>query len=279
MPDDQASKTASAKEDEKPRDGARLTSSIFIVTAGTNHEQYAVHEDILKQSKVLGRMCDGNFKEAHERRITLPDDDPIDIGILVEYLYMKTFWTSGNPDGDASKQDSAVRLAHLYLLADKYDLESMKDVITKKIYHHTDINVPEDWLAVAEIIYTATPDNDRQYPETLRSLVVRFMAMKCEQEDKNGWTGALLDWTAKGGRLAVDISLGHRMFWVERVRYRNAALTRANDSISEQLHLHWDNHSVCSDCFKEPWALWVENLDNDNLEDEVTFDKNIMYPE
>lgn len=256
----------------------RLTSSIFIVTAGANHEQYAVHEDILKQSKILGRMCEGDFKEAYERRITLPDDDPIDVGILIEYLYMKTFWTSGNPDCDVSKQDSAVRLAHLYLLADKYDLEGMKDVITKKIYHHTDINVPEDWLAVAEIIYTATPDNDRRYPETLRRLVVRFMLNKCKEE-KNGWTGALLDWTAKGGRLAVDISLGHRMFWVRRVQNRNQALTRANESISEQQSQHEDSHSECSDCLKEPWDLAEENFNNSNLEGEVTFDKNIMHPE
>lgn len=142
-------------------------------------------------------MCEGDFKEAHERRITLPDDDPIDVGILVEYLYTNNFWAKGNPQAGVSKHDSAVKLAHLYILADKYDLEGMKDVVIAKIYQHTDIKAPQDWLTVAEIIYAGTPDTDTKFPRYLRSLVVNFMINHVVRES-DGYNKVLEQWTAKG---------------------------------------------------------------------------------
>ncbi|KAL8908327.1 MAG: hypothetical protein Q9207_000855 [Kuettlingeria erythrocarpa] len=276
MPADQPSKNGSEQQDDKPKDGDRLVSPIFIVSAGPNDKQYAVHEDILKQSRVLGRMCEGDFKEAHERRITLPDDDPIDVGILVEYLYMKHFSTGENPGGDVSKQDSALRLAHLYILADKYDLDGMKDVVVKKIHDCTDIDVPDDWLAIAEIIYAATPETDCKFPKYLRSLVFRFMEVQ-QRKGKNGFS-ALEKWVEKGGRLTIDICRGDRMSWVRRVTNRNGGLNRADQSMSEQQDQHRDLHEGCGHCFNEAWSLAEYGFNNHNLDSEVPFDESIMYP-
>lgn len=176
-------------------------------------------------------MCKGNFKEAHERHIVLPDDDPVDVGIMVECLYTRDFWTGANAQMGVSRQDSAIRLANLYTFAEKYDLTTMKDIVAKKIPKYTDIEEPEHWLAVAEIIYAAIPEGDHRYPKILRSLVVRFMntqtkekpVVKTGKRTKNT-KDALLDWTAKGGRLATDISRGSREYWVRRIRDRDAAI-------------------------------------------------------
>lgn len=84
--------------------------------------------------------------------------------ILVEYLYTGDFWAQGDPEAGASKHDSATKLAQVYLLADKYDLEGMKDVVTRKMRKYTELENPPEWLSVAEIIYAATPESDRRYP-------------------------------------------------------------------------------------------------------------------
>lgn len=255
---------------------SRLLSPIFLVGAGPDQNQYAVHEDILKQSKVLGRMCEGDFKEAHERRITLPDDDPIDVGILVEYLYTNNFWSNGNPNPDVSNQDSALHLARLYILADKYDLEGMKAVVVTKIHKHTDIKAPQDWLTVAEIIYAAIPDTDTKFPRYVRSLLVRLMRVHIRSEG-DGISKVLEQWTAKGGRLAVDISRATRKYWVWRVTGRKEALDRAWSSMISKKGLHDYNHEDCEDnCFDEYWELPDESLGTRNLDVVNSFDEDII---
>lgn len=199
-------------------------------------------------------MCKGDFKEAHERHIVLPDDDPVDIGIMVQYLYWGDFWTSGNPQTGVSKHDSAIRLAHLYILADKYNIESMKDVVAKKILKYIDIEKPERWLALADIIYAAIPESDNRYPKILRSLVVRFMNTSQRNRGKNGLNGALLVWTAKGGRLATDISRGSRKYWATRVRNRNAAIAKLEND----------------------YGIHATDFNDSNLDDEESYDEDFI---
>ncbi|KAL9010507.1 MAG: hypothetical protein Q9173_004568 [Seirophora scorigena] len=92
------------------------------------------------------------FHEAHHRQITLPDDDPTAVGMLVEYLYTQDFWAQEDPEAGASKHDSATKLAHMYLLANKYDLEGMKDLVTRKMRKYTELEKPAEWFSVAEIV-------------------------------------------------------------------------------------------------------------------------------
>lgn len=217
-------------------------------------------------------MCDGDFKEAHERRIVLLDDDPTDVGVLVEYLYTQNFWANEDPDGNASKQDSALKLARLYLLADKYDLEGMKDITTKKIQQYTEIALPDQWLAVAESIYSATPDFDRRYPRLLCALVFNYMDSQ-QIEGKNGFD-ALEKWVEKGGRLTVDICRGYRMYWVRRVRNRNAELHNACEALKQASFHHDMDHEDCDD-FTESWDPHRKLFDDSNLDVDALFDWDV----
>ncbi|KAL9006527.1 MAG: hypothetical protein Q9188_000687 [Gyalolechia gomerana] len=273
MQESSAEKLAAVvQDDQKTYDGDRLTSPIFIVSArdGPNNKKYAVHEDILKQSKVLARMCDGDFKEAYERRIVLPEDDPIDVGILVEYLYTRKFWVHGNPQIGASKQESATRLAHLYIFADKYDLEQMKVLITAKIAKYTNVAAPDDWLAVAEVIYAATPDSDVVYPKFLRSLVVHFM--KVEQAKPNGCADALQKEIEKGGRLAVHIYEGSRIHSARREEKWLDAWKYAGILLYGQECTHSQEHDDCGECYKDETYRWYPN-------DSQLRDKGLHRPE
>ncbi|KAI4087643.1 MAG: hypothetical protein LQ344_006641 [Seirophora lacunosa] len=259
----------------KPKDGIRLTSPIFILTAGPDHEQYAVHKDILEASPVLGRMCDGQFHEAHHRQITLPDDDPTAVGILVEYLYTRDFWAQEDPEAGASKHDSATKLAQVYILADTYDLERMKDLVTRKMRKYTELEKPAEWLSVAEIIYAATPESDRRYPRFLRALVAVFM--RAEQiHGRNGFSSTLMNAVEKGGRLAIDVCLGSRMYWRDRVRGRNAELLEAQESLQSERRNHDSNHEYCEeDCFDTSRRRRLTLFNNENLAGEDV-DEDVM---
>ncbi|KAI4178929.1 MAG: hypothetical protein L6R41_008134 [Letrouitia leprolyta] len=125
------------KQDDEVRDWCRLTSPIFVVSTcdGPDSKQYAVHQDILKQSTVLAPMCE-------------------------------------------------------------------------------DVAAPDDWLAVADIIYAATPSSDVVYPKFLRSLVAHFM--KTEEPKRSGCTDAWRKALEKGGKLAVDIYEGSRVYSARR---------------------------------------------------------------
>ncbi|KAL8712550.1 MAG: hypothetical protein Q9225_006919 [Loekoesia sp. 1 TL-2023] len=290
MQKDQAEKPATeAQDNQKPQDGDRLTSPIFIVSTGDglSHKQYAVHEDILKHSTVLGRMCDGHFKEAHERHIVLPEDDPTDVGILVEYLYTRDFWVNGNPQANVSKQESAIKLAHVYLLADKYNLDGMKVVTTKKIAGYTNIAAVDDWLAVAEIIYAATPESDYVYPKFLRSLVGYFM--DSERSKGKGCMDALQKGIVKGERLAVDIYRGSRIYSVQKERHWLHGVRQTGKWLRETETKHSCYHDECNLCIVgdyldsafpdhgdlKGWGVYGEELcDEDAIIDEESWKKD-----
>ena len=195
-------------------------------------------------------MCDGDFKEAHERRIVLSEVDSTDVGILIEYLYSSNFWVNGNPQTYMSKQDSAVKLAHLYILADKYMVEGMKEVTTKKIAQYTDVAALEDWLAVAEIIYAATPDSDFHYPKYLRSLVVHFMESEWKKSGEDSQIGAVRKGIGKGGRLAIDIYDAYGVYTARREAGFWDGWKQSGAYLLEEERKHDKEHGECRVCFE-----------------------------
>ncbi|KAI4116603.1 MAG: hypothetical protein LQ345_003009 [Seirophora villosa] len=220
----------------KPKDGIRLTSPIFILTAGPDHEQYAVHKDILEASPVLGRMCDGQFHEAHHRQIPLPDDDPT----AVEYSSSISIRATSGPKE----------------ILRQYDLEGMKDVVTRKMRKYTELENPPEWLSVAEIIYAATPEK--------------------QIHGRNGFSSTLMNAVEKGGRLAVDVCLGSRIYWRDRVRGRNAELLEAQDSMQFESRNHDSNHEDCEgDCFDTWRRRRLKRFNNANLAGEDV-DEDVM---
>ncbi|KAL8855313.1 MAG: hypothetical protein Q9178_008027 [Gyalolechia marmorata] len=154
-------------------------------------------------------MCNPGFKEALEKRITLPEERPSLLGPIIEYLYTDDFWTEGHGPIDLSKRDKAFELAHLYVSAAQYGLEAMKDLIVAKLRRCSELNDLSNWLEVADIIYESNPSRDEPYPIYFRSLVVRLL-------DATKMSAHLINETLEnridmGGPLAVDIHRAYKM--------------------------------------------------------------------
>ncbi|KAL8833291.1 MAG: hypothetical protein Q9170_004350 [Blastenia crenularia] len=293
MPDGQPEKSgAQAASDRIPQDGDSFQlickpQSFNIANLRRLYwrwpwqKQYAVHEDILKQSPVLGRMCVGNTKEACERLIALPDDDPARVGILVEYLYTHDFWASTDPQAGIPKQESATTLAHLYIFADKYVLEDMKVAVTKKITKYTDVEAVDDWLAVAEIIYAATPGTDSAYPESLRSLVVYSFMESERAKRKNGCPDALQKRMEKGGRLTIDIYRASRIDAAKREEKWFYALRQTGRWLSLLIEKHDEEHDGRDDCMSRRYTDFPSQVDLQewHVSGSQSYDKNAIIGE
>ncbi|KAL8648138.1 MAG: hypothetical protein Q9226_006123 [Calogaya cf. arnoldii] len=148
----------------------RFSTAIFRVIVGAGQVEYLVHETYLCKSPVFARM-QSRFKEALEKRITLPEEQPSHLEAIIGYLYTDDFGGRGNPQPEMDDTDKAVELAHLYVSAAKYGLEAMIDVIVGKLRLCTKPDDFDDWLEVAEIIYESVPSNRDPYRVYFRSLI------------------------------------------------------------------------------------------------------------
>ncbi|KAL9560968.1 hypothetical protein ACKAV7_014997 [Fusarium commune] len=81
--------------------------SDLVISCGK--DQYRVHKAIIcPRSHFFKAACDGEFKEAQTGTIDLPDDDPVAVRMMIEYLYHDTYV----PAGASIHRDGAID-AHL----------------------------------------------------------------------------------------------------------------------------------------------------------------------
>ncbi|KAH7200937.1 hypothetical protein BKA60DRAFT_500127 [Fusarium oxysporum] len=68
--------------------------SDLVISCGK--DQYRVHKAIIcPRSHFFKAACDGKFKEAQTGTIDLPDEDPVAVRMMIEYLYHDTYAPAG----------------------------------------------------------------------------------------------------------------------------------------------------------------------------------------
>ncbi|KAL8758036.1 MAG: hypothetical protein Q9199_001766 [Rusavskia elegans] len=169
--------------------GDRFSSAIFQVSTVAGQVAYAVHKTCLRKSPVFAKMCHLGFKEAVEKRITLPAK-PL------------------NSQNNSSSTNRALELGHLYVSAIQYGLEAIKDIIVAKLRLCHQSKEFSDWLQVALIIYESDPSRDDPYPIYIRSLIAELL--KLAEKSAHLVNETLKDRTDTGGPLAVDIHVLER---------------------------------------------------------------------
>lgn len=228
-------------------------------------------------------MCKGDFKEAHERQISLPEDSTQDFDAIVEYLYMNKFITIGTPltpgGQQRDRETCALELASLYVTAEKYQMDALKSLVVEKFKNCTKGCAPAEVLAIADTIYPSIPHTDQVFPSYIRALVIECMELRSEQQQQqcggsnqkkrklnvtsspqpdddtttttsfsqpDGDTTAVLDaWIEKGGRLAVDISRAYMAHWKKQ---GVAAIKRIRIKVEIEQDKHEERHSRCVKC-------------------------------
>lgn len=131
-----------------------LTSSIITLVVGREQRLFAAHEDVLCISPFFQAACRGQFLEATNKRISLPDEEPEIFSSVLEYLYKGDYyprlvhnkrrnaWELESADVGAGNVEPTVyhhgvdgellKDTIIYCTAEKYGLDELKRVALRK---------------------------------------------------------------------------------------------------------------------------------------------------
>ncbi len=70
---------------------SRHQSHIIPVRVGPHAETFYVHRDVLTSAEYFKKALDGDFKEAEDQAVDLPEEDAGIFSFVVAFLYEKTF--------------------------------------------------------------------------------------------------------------------------------------------------------------------------------------------
>ncbi|KAL8917909.1 MAG: hypothetical protein Q9172_005640 [Xanthocarpia lactea] len=123
---------ATASRTADPPTYKGLTDEVVTILVGPEEEPFHVSKELLSSNSPFFKAAfEGSFKEAAEKTIRLPEDDP---NVFPDYL----LWLyTGNLR--SSEADTAIQLdghCHLYVLAEKYGSEVLQNLVIDKILGH-----------------------------------------------------------------------------------------------------------------------------------------------
>lgn len=223
-------------QDAIPQRPAAAPSPIVTLTVGREGRLFAAHEDVLRQSPFFDAACRGNFPDAQNRRISLPDEEPEVFSAVLEYLYKGDYYprllhsrhrnsweledraptphTSPNPEtgggraGIPSSSEPTVYLFSagaevlrdtvIYCAADRYGLEELKRLALRKQGLQAGIDVGT-LLRSAQYAYAHTPDSDSRLRAHYLALIIR-----CRKTFKRSGT-MQAEMEAGGSKLFFDL--------------------------------------------------------------------------
>lgn len=115
-------------------------SPIATLSVGPKRVQFHAHEDTLCTLPFFQAALQGQFKEASEKAISMPDDDPRNISALIEFLYTGNYTYTYDPTSVQLREKSTTPIGDLaeglyhvgvYVVASKYDSPVLSEMAVK----------------------------------------------------------------------------------------------------------------------------------------------------
>ncbi|KAI7231966.1 hypothetical protein KC330_g6138 [Hortaea werneckii] len=131
----------------------------FTLICGS--DRYPVHRLLLALHSVyFERLFDTKFEETLTGECELHDDHPATIALMIKYFYSFDYATDANTDENFA--NTLEMHAHVYVVADKYGVEDLKQLACRKFTDLVPEIVPQnlDPTDALRTIYTATPDQE-----------------------------------------------------------------------------------------------------------------------
>ncbi|KAL9043392.1 MAG: hypothetical protein Q9214_003421 [Letrouitia sp. 1 TL-2023] len=201
------------------RCGKRLKSTVFTIFVGPDKENFIVHQSALNASPVLSRLCS---ESSITNRLDLPDDDPSQFGLLLEFLYSKDFDSLNDDSSDSRDNAQGTRsaaleeLCQIYRIGEKYQLPNLQKCAVDKLDKMTDTKRdPMSFLQAAKELYKTLADSD--------SIFTPFFLKKAEKLLRQAEIPAsvrqlIQEALAFGGEFANDIFKAQRNAFLESQR-------------------------------------------------------------
>ena len=173
---------------------------IFV---GAERKQFHLHHDLLCDRSDYFKACfAGNFKEAKQRELYLPEEDIESFGLFVRWLY------GASPKKISSIDELSVFFT-LFVLANKLCLEHLRNETMDQIlrFHRTnEIPVPVHYQ-ILRFIYRDTSDRD-----SIRKYLVDLAAWVAVFDRVGGLSTDQQRLIREGGDLAVDLAISLSVF-------------------------------------------------------------------
>ncbi|KAL8908328.1 MAG: hypothetical protein Q9207_000856 [Kuettlingeria erythrocarpa] len=180
-------------------------------------------------------MCYGNFRENAQQQIELPDDDPVVVAAITQYLYSGQITNFGATDGEDASDSNAAKasnqLAELYIAAEKYQLDDLKALVVQKLERVTDVEAsPLEFLTMAQKIYANTAAAENVYRVFFNASAALLPAVndmsKCLRE-------VFDDCLCQGGYLAIDLTAAMSASYEGRIRLQTTNLHKEQRVVEE----------------------------------------------
>lgn len=172
-----------------------LTSAMVDIYVGEDSTHWPIHERLLcYHSPFFSSIFydkKATSRPGTNKSYGLPEDDDLPFELLVGWLYSGHLKTP-------TEEKEVGHLLDLYLLADRFQMEKLGNVVTDTVrdFYHTTSTYPG--LRRVQYIYANT-EEDNQMRELMVSSIARFLALG--EKIPLHWANAL----KKNGQLAVDI--------------------------------------------------------------------------
>lgn len=209
-------------------DGSRLDFDAYItVLVGKEEKSYMVHEGVItNHSRFFRAACSGQFKEAQERVVCLPETDPKLFSAYLQHVYTDRVVIMAPEEAAADKAGTSqyIKLSELYVLADKLDdLRLRNDIVDCTIQLEAAVKTLPSPAAI-RIAYEEVPESC-----LLRKLMRDFYTCKAHGK-----------WLQKSrSKLPADFIFGVAC----SVREGPSPRTRPRC----EYHEHSDEHPKCSE--------------------------------
>ncbi|KAG7002067.1 hypothetical protein G7Y79_00029g063630 [Physcia stellaris] len=216
-----------------------FTGDYSDLTITTKARNWPVHRAIIcPQSGFFRAACKGGFKESQTKTISLLEDDPTDIALLLLHLYTNLYTDSPTalswlrttfpfphpPPASLQNQESITRQlllhpptshttdtkslllqnAKMYALGDKYDIPSLKTQACASFTKRIDElgALPPGFVDVYRAVCECTPVGDTGLRGALaRACAVHVGQIGGEEEEEGKWVEAL----EGDGRMVLEV--------------------------------------------------------------------------
>lgn len=208
---------------------------------GPDKVVFHVHENFLfDASPVFRAAFSGNFKEASERSMPLPEDDKESVELMILWLYTKRLGLT-IPVSAETSNECYMQLAKLNTLAEKYDICLLKNDIVNELFDlkKSSKNIKPPQILVVKHVYDNTPARS-----SFRKLMVAWYTyhINCawyEEEDARRE-----DLASISQDFAIDLALalGRRQKYPERKSPFTLLKERFHETATKEID------EDCEDC-------------------------------
>lgn len=182
----------------RSRPPSNLISSTAILSIGADSVKFHVPQNILCTLPFFRAALQGEFREATEQKIEMPEDEPYNVAALIEFLYTNNYTYAYSPqqqtESNAPPRDLAEGSFHIgvYATAFKYDCQELVDASLTSfigvLIKLNGIDVIRLWKAAydQELLLSKVEDDDNlaEFRRGLVGLLKGLYASHREEMDK-----------------------------------------------------------------------------------------------